>query len=480
MNKLIPLFDCSMKNISLAHLKCLGFTSLLLFSSLSPANADLSVSYSVGDMFVASYELPAVEVNTNSVRLASIEEYGSVNADVPEFYGAINVVDRAPAARELFLSARTAVSDPIFELLFVDAINGEVVDWFRLDASSSAVRIQDLRYQNGLGGANLATDSRSSLPYNEGNREVVTLLTEVSRQLSEARASTGRSDAAVIPNPTVASPPELLTTETVDEPIVVFDDPRVPQVDYSSVANMPVDFAVISEVHLATANMKNFLLTLVVTALSLIVAIGIILYKTKRYVSASAQANTQNVQNQNSMLDATSMASGFLSHLKEESLRSQEIYLKSMELLVSNNSVLHEQRQSSMQSVVPPQSAASSNIPVNQISETRQQEQENSPTNELAERSRKQLRRQPFAAPQQVTSGAPKGMDESSNRKPMKDKNDDLPIRSQVKEQLDLAEVYKNMGDIFMAQSLLQEVIKTGNASEVSQAQQALKNIGEI
>jgi len=220
---------------------------------------------------------------------------------------------------------------------------------------------------------------------------------------------------------------------------------------------------VVSEVHLATANLKNFILTILVAGLALLLAIALVLYKTRAMVAASGNQQQKTQPAPSAQPDQASASLTFLNYIKEENRRNQETYLKSIELLAANK------QGADVSDQVKPQNA-SQRAPEREAVREEQLQVRTPPTN-------------PQRPPRRIVqAGAPAA---AAADGPQKVSNETTPqaaageISAQVKEKLDLAEVYKNMGDIFVASNLLQEVIKTGNAAEVASARAALQKIGE-
>ena len=443
---------------SVGALQKLIISAFFLVLWAAPLKADLNASYSVGDMFFATYDLPR-GTPAGAVRLATIEEYLALGADAPVFHGEINVTDRAETIGELFLSTGTVVSDPMFEMLFVRSDTGEAVDWYRIEAANGSVRIQDLTYSEPTIAREAASPSRIPSDYNDVNREVAALLAEVSRQLSEV--NTTPVDGEVTP--------DALSPDVVPAPSAPLSAPAEGSSgphpsDHSGVYLPAVQpLTVVSEVHLATANLKNFILTILVAGLALLLAIALVLYKTRAMVAASGNQQQKTQPAPSAQPDQASASLTFLNYIKEENRRNQETYLKSIELLAANK------QGADVSDQVKPQNA-SQRAPEREAVREEQLQVRTPPTN-------------PQRPPRRIVqAGAPAA---AAADGPQKVSNETTPqaaageISAQVKEKLDLAEVYKNMGDIFVASNLLQEVIKTGNAAEVASARAALQKIGE-
>lgn len=431
---------------------------LFLLLGAAPIKADLNASYSVGDMFFATYDLPR-GTPAGVIRLATIEEYLALGADAPVFHSEINVTDRAGTIGELFLSTGTVVSDPMFELLFVRSDTAEAVDWYRIEAANGSVRIQDLTYSEPTTARGPASPSRIPSDYNDVNREVAALLAEVSRQLSEV--NTTPVDAEIAPG----EPSPDLLPEPSSPPSVTTEGHGGPHPSAHSGAYLPEGqpLAVVSEVHLATANLKNFILTILVAGLALLLAIALVLYKTRAMVAASGNQQQTAQPAPNAQPDQASASLTFLNYIKEENRRNQETYLKSIEFLATNK------QGAGVSDQVKPQNAS-----------------QQAPERVAAREEQLQVRTPSTNPPRPprriVQAGAPTA---AATEGPQNVSDKAAPpvaagaISAQVKEKLDLAEVYKNMGDIFVASNLLQEVIKTGNAAEIASARAALQKIGE-
>lgn len=443
---------------SVGVLRKLIISCLFLLLGAAPIKADLNASYSVGDMFFATYDLPR-GTPTGVIRLATIEEYLALGADAPVFHSEINVTDRAGTIGELFLSTGTVVSDPMFELLFVRSDTAEAVDWYRIEAANGSVRIEDLTYSEPTTARGPASPSRIPSDYNEVNREVAALLAEVSRQLSEV--NTSPVDAEIAPG----EPSPDLLPEPSAPPSVTTGGHGGPHPSAHSGAYLPEGqpLAVVSEVHLATANLKNFILTILVAGLALLLAIALVLYKTRAMVAASGNQQQTAQPAPNAQPDQASASLTFLNYIKEENRRNQETYLKSIELLATNK------QGAGVSDQVKPQNAS-------------QQAPERAAAREEQLQVRTPSTNPPRPPRRIVQAGAPTA---AATEGPQNVSDKAAPqaaagaISAQVKEKLDLAEVYKNMGDIFVASNLLQEVIKTGNAAEVASALAALQKIGE-
>ena len=428
----------------------------------APLKADLNASYSVGDMFFATYDLPR-GTPAGVVRLATIEEYLALGADAPVFHGEINVTDRAETIGELFLSTGKIVSDPMFEMLFVRSETGEAVDWYRIEAENGSVRVTDLNYSGSTTQRQLASPSRITADYNRVNSGVAALLAEVSRQLSESNSHVGRE---TVPDPLPSSVPSPDFSPA--PPLQAFPPTGGSGGPLSSVqpaAYLPETQqpTTVSEVHLATANLKNFILTILVVGLALILATALVLYKTKAMVASSGSQQPKAQPALNSHSDQATASLTFLNFIKEENQRNQETYLKSIELLAANKKGAdvsdHVKSQNALQRTSEREAAREEHLQVR-----------TPPTNPQRPPRRIVQAVDPAAA---ATDGLQKVSNEATP------KADAGEISAQVKEKLDLAEVYKNMGDIFVASNLLQEVIKTGNAAEVASARAALQKIGE-
>ena len=456
-----PALLCSRRDRHLTSARVLQkliISAFFFVLGAAPLKADLNASYSVGDMFFATYELPG-GTPAGVVRLATIEEYLALGADAPVFHSEINVTDRADTIGELFLSTGTIVSDPTFDMLFVRSDTGEAVDWYRIEAANGGVRIQDMTHFEPITARGAASPRRISPEYNDVNREVAALLAEVSRQLSVVNTTPVDGEVTPdAPSPEVAPAPSAASsapTEASSEP-----HPS----DASGVYLPEVQsLAVVSEVHLATANLKNFILTILVAGLALLLAIALVLYKTRAMVAASCNQQQKAQPAPSAQPDQASASLTFLNYIKEENRRNQETYLKSIELLAANK------QGADVSDQVKPQNA-SQRAPEREAAREEQLQVRTTPTN-------------PQRPPRRIVqAGAPAA---AAAEGPQKVSNETTPnaatgkISAQVKEKLDLADVYKNMGDIFVASNLLQEVIKTGNADEVASARAALKKIGE-
>lgn len=429
----------------------------------APLKADFNASYSVGDMFFATYALPR-GTPAGVLRLATIEEYMALGADAPVFHSEINVTDRAGTIGELFLSTGTVVSDPVFEMLFVRSDTGEAVDWYRIEAANGSVRIQDLTYSEPTTARRPASPSRIPSDYNDVNREVAALLAEVSRQLSEVNTTpvdgeiTPDQPSSLAPSPDMAPAPSAAS-------IAPTSGSGGPLPSNQSGAYFPEiqTLAVVSEVHLATANLKNFILTILVAGLALLLAIALVLYKTRAMVAASGNQQQKAQPAPNAQPDQASASLTFLNYIKEENRRNQETYLKSIEMLAANK------QGADVSDQVKPQNA-SQRAPEHEADRDEQLQVRTPPTKPQRPPRRIVQSGAPAAAATDVPQSVPnKAMSHAAVGE----------ISAQVKEKLDLAEVYKNMGDIFVASNLLQEVIKTGNAAEVASARAALQKFGE-
>lgn len=424
----------------------------------APLKADLNASYSVGDMFFATYDLPR-GTPAGGVRLATIEEYLALGADAPVFHNELNVTDRADTIGELFLSTGTVVSDPMFEMLFVRSDTGEAVDWYRIEAANGSVRIQGLTYSEPTTARGAASPSRIPSDYNDVNREVAALLAQVSRQLSEVNTTPvdGKVTLDVPPPYVVPAPsvPSSAPTESSGGPH--------PQAYSGAYLPAGQPLAVVSEVHLATANLKNFILTILVAGLALLLAIALVLYKTRAMLAASRNQQSKVQPASNAQPDQASASMTFLNYIKEENRRNQETYLKSIELLAANKQGVDVSDQ------VKPQNA-SQRAPEREATKADQLQYRTPPTN--TQRPPRGILQ--AGAPTAAATDRPQNV--SDKVKPQAAATE---ISAQVKEKLDLAEVYKNMGDIFVASNLLQEVIKTGNATEAASAREALQKLGE-
>ena len=441
-------------------------SGIVLMLGAASVKADLNAAYSVGDMFFATYDLPVGTPN-GVVRLANIEEYQAYQADAPAFLSEINVTDRGAVIGELFLSTGVVVSDPNFELLFVRSDSREMVDRYRIEAANGSVRVVDLNHAGSSSQRQGVSPSRISTDYNNLNSGVATLLAEVSRQLSE------------------------FNTHAVDEPAPVPSSPSVPSLELSPApssqavpstrgsggphsSDQPVAFlpetqqtAVVSEVHLATANLKNFILTILVVGLALLLAIALVLYKTRAMVDALGTPKPNAQPALNSYPDQATASLTFLNFIKEENQRNQEAYLKSIELLAANKQV--EKISDQLKSQNAPKHT--------QVHEVNHEEQLQVGT-PLAKPQRPTQRIVQMGSPSVPTRDAPQNVSKNVSKKAAGSQLSG-EISAQVQEKLELAEVYKNMGDIFVASNLLNEVIKTGNAAEVAKARAALQKIGE-
>ena len=438
-------------------LQKLFISCLFLLLWAAPIKADLNASYSVGDMFFAAYDLPR-STPTGVVRLATIEEYQALGADAPVFHNEVNVTDRASTVGELFLSTETVVSDPMFDLLFVRSDTGEAVDWYRVEAANGGVRIQDLNYSEPTIAREGLSPSLISPGYQSVNREVAVLLAEVSRQLSEVSSDPVNGELT----------PDMPLPDLVPAPSAPSSAPTAGSggqhpSDYSGVylpAGQPL--AIVSEVHLATANLKNFILTILVAGLALVLTIALVLYKTRAMVAASVNHQQKTQPAPNAQPDQASVSLTFLNYIKEENRRNQETYLKSIELLAVNK------RSAEVSEQVTPQNASQ------REPEREADREELLPVSRPPKKPQRPPRHNVQAkAPAAVAKDVPQIASNVAASHAAADE-----ISAQVKEKLDLAEVYKNMGDIFVASNLLQEVIKTGNAVEVASARAALQKIG--
>ena len=463
----------------LRHLQTLLLFLLCIIIKTGPVKADINVSYSIGDMLFASYDLPK-DLPDTSVRLASIEEYTSLAADIPNFYEKINIIDRSSTVDELFLSTSSTVQDQKFDLVFVMSENAKVVDWYNVEVVSEGLKITDALFSQGASRTEAQQPKTPPIAYNAGNREVVALLSEVSRQLSKTRNSTNTDTAVNEPTLTIApqqpvllssAPPtndvnvqEALPVEVGDLNVRSADEPTI----------QPGSATIISEVRLATASMKNFVLTLLTAGLALAMATALVIFKTRESIAAGLQPKTVTPPVPVVANEQSPASENFLNYLKDENQRSQETYLKSMEMLVLGVGMRSENKQPEViqQPIadVPTEtgvgeqkigSTASANaaVPVNAQPQTRVQKAENPKRDQVV----KNINR--ATASNQSLTGTLPGAE---------------TVSAQVQEQLNLAEVYKNMGDIFVAQNLLQEIIKTGNPAEVARARDAIEKIGDV
>ena len=428
-----------------------------------PVKADLNAAYSVGDMFFAAYDLPLGMPN-GVVRLANIEEFQALRADAPTFLSEINVTDRGAAIGELFLSTGVVVSDPNFELLFVRSDSGEMVDWYRIEATNGSVRVTDLNYSGSTTERQGASPSRITADYNDVNSGVAALLAEVSRQLSESNSLVGRETApdplaTSVPSPDFSPAPSFQAVPSTGS-----SGGPLSSVQPGAYLPETQQLAVVSEVHLATANLKNFILTILVVGLALLLAIALVLHKTRAMVAASGNQQQKAHPSPNAHPDQASASLTFLNYIKEENRRNQETYLKSIELLAAYK------QGADVSDQFKPQNA-SQRTPEREAAREEQLQVRTPPTNPQRPPRRIVQVGAPAAA---ATDGLQKVSNEATPQAAAAGE-----IRAQVKEKLDLAEVYKNMGDIFVASNLLQEVIKTGNAAEVASARAALHKLGE-
>lgn len=465
MNKIAPLqmvFWLQRSVVEIFSLLLLGV--MFTLANYLPAKAELNASYSVGDILIATYKLPQNAVG-GVVRLASQNEYEQIGADTPQFYGNINVIERNSVVGKLFLSTNVIVRDPNFDLVFVQSSTGNIVDWFRLEAvNGGAVRIQDMKNAQPTTPLGPRVGQGLSEPFRSENKEMLALLKDVSRQLRTAQSAGGASPEIGTPVAPKQSftPPQKAQRQQPPVSTTPPSNPVTLPVEPATFAVIPSN--IVSETQLASVDMKNFILTILVVALALMMVVAIVLYKTRQYVSSTPAPQTAVPQGPYPSNDQATASLGFLNYLKEENQRAQQSYLKSIEFLVSSLKTTQPAPVNNAQHNEPIPEAAQNDVAGNQRPGLRM-----SATNPLQ-----------APVPRQTVAPQPAKVEGSEKTaRPIPTAKTAEPISAQVKEKFDLAEVYKNMGDVFMAQSLLQEVLKTGNQTEIAHARDLLKKLGE-
>lgn len=460
-------------------IQIIGQLLLVLVTLSQPVKADLNASYSPGDVLFAAYEIPR-GVNAENIRLATAFEYSTLGGDLPEFYDNITVADRSAAVGELFISTNAIVYDQAFDLLFVDDSDSGVIDWFRLSSVNGAVKITKRQTSSDQDVIQKPASPNIEKTYNQGNREVVALLLEVSRQLAkkEEQALAVKENPIMVPSQVGA-----VDTKTVAEnvqAIPVVSQTIVPETisPTEPLTLKKEQIEVLSEVRIAVASLKNFVLTIIVSSLALTLAVYLILSKTKGYMAKHVAASSRlpdapQMPGDNAMASAT-----FLHYIKEENKRTQETFLRSLEVISEG----HKHKESIDQSVLMQSDAGietTDNTPAGLQKSRTSDETDQKFSSSRQESSENKINRA-VTPTEQKKRGSISGSQTPTGQQELSP----LPIRqasaitAKVKEQLDLAEVYKNMGDIFSAQNLLQEVIQNGNAAEVSKATQALEKLG--
>lgn len=466
--KLSSAIACLIRMIALL------FTALLSLSQ--PLKADLNASYSLGDMLFAAYDIPQGQSAAN-IRLATELEYSDLGGQLPEFYGSIVIVDRSAAVGELFISTNAPVYDEEFDLIFVNAVNGDVFDWFSLNLVNGRVSVSTIQSSAVKNVTPVVAARRDTTTYNAGNREVVALLVEVSRQLSESREQ--RGDSAPVRETVAVNSTSLPPAVRMPDPVIETDISPVSTND--GVNPLPYLGAteVVSEVRLATASMKNFVLTIIAAALALALATYSILSKIKGSMSEQT-TNSSNLPNaENTSAENVPETATFLNYIKEENRRTQETFLRSLELMsvAQKFDKLSDGTESQLSNVTQTLTAG-------QVAAT-----------QIPSRSGKPVSDQPKPTesvqafpPSTVTSTAQQNRRVlvGDNQGPGGQRNKTVgsiapsaKVTAKFQEKIDLAEVYRNMGDIFMAQNLLQEVIKSGNPAEIAKAKQTLAELGD-
>ena len=450
-------------------------TALMLLSQ--PLKADLNASYSLGDMLFAAYEIPRGESAAN-IRLASELEYSELGGELPEFYGSIVIADRSAAVGELFVSTNTPVYDEAFDLIFVNAVNGDVFDWFSLSLANGAVRVRTIQSSTVETVDPVVSAPRDPISYNEGNREVVALLVEVSRQLSESREQGRDSDpvGATLPADRATVSPAVPERGPVIEPDITLPVPvndGLQPVPYLGATE------VVSEVRLATASMKNFVLTIIVVALALALATYFILSKTRGFASELI-ANGSTVPNAaHTSADNVTASATFLHYIKEENKRTQETFLRSLELMSAAQKFDKLSDGSNSQGGNFAQTLTPGHAEAPQISRPNAETVPNRPKPiKQVQASRPSTAASSAQQNRRVLVGGNPAPGEQQNKTVMPTAPS-AEITAKFQEKIDLAEVYKNMGDIFVAQNLLQEVIQSGNPAEIAKAKQALDKLGD-
>ena len=458
-------------------MQLIGFFFTTLFVMSQPLKADLNASYSLGDMLFAAYEIPR-SVSAANIRLATELEYSDFGGALPEFYDSIVVADRSAAVGELFVSTNAPLYDEAFDLIFVNAASGDVLDWFSLSLANGAVRVRIIQSSTIENVNSVVTAPHAPKSYNDGNREVVALLMEVSRQLSES-SEKGGNDA---PMRAIVSDDKTNITPSVPErnPIIEPDlKLPVPLHDGPQPLSYTGATEVVSEVRLAAASMKNFVLTIIVVALALALATYLILSKTREYASEQIAHSSTTPNAAHTSAENVTASASFLTYIKEENKRSQEILLRSLELISASQKFenLSDGLSTQGSSVAQPPTPGQAEAP--QIS---RQADGLVPTKAKPAEPVQASRPTIVAASAQKNRHVPDGGNRAQGEQKNKTVMPNVPpaeITAKFKEKIEIAEVYKNMGDIFVAQNLLQEVIQSGNPAEIAKAKKALDELGD-
>lgn len=500
---------------------------IVLLGSLTPhiSDARINAVFSPGESFIASFEPNGIQSQSN-LRLATENEYKALGATAPTFLSSIELQDRLQTMGDIFLFTRAGVSDTFFDIVLMNKFNNSPVVLFSLsyeggvikaaEKNISAVHLEISNEEPEVTenrSPDALTSSKIKNPEDEAADELLNSLSSQLKQLEEFQQkfnqpvdqnmegstnSTGAmSDESNRVNTQTSKPrannrnkfePQENNVEkfdqsenySIDRPGTSSQDKAGFSVDNRSQfltrpadlnfqASAPVSKEILelsmlgmkADIQLESSELKNFMLTIVAIGLLALTMVLVIVGKTKKIVDKQDQKNTNSHLAKN---DDPQLMLSMFNYMREESKNNQQTYLKTLELIMQRDAFGSSRAETS-------DALNENNTVRNHLRhETQKAAVKYDPQN------------QNEVAHNAVTNSAPaknietKPVDVKSRANYVASQARE-EVSSKVEEQINLAKVYKEMGDIFMAQQLLNDIINTGSPAEVKAAEDQKKNL---
>ena len=504
---------------------------IVVLGCLSPRISDARISavFSPGESFIASFEPNGIQ-SQSDLRLATEDEYKALGARVPTFLSSLELQDRLQTMGDIFLFTRAGVSDTSFDIVLMNNLDNSPVVSFSLSYESGIIKIAEKNISAvnlGLsneepevtenGSQDALTSAKTKDPEDEAADDLLNTLSSQLKQMQEFQQkfnnpmdqnmegstnSTGAiSDESNRTNTQTSKPqanntnkfePQVNNAEkfnqsenysfdlpgtssqdkvevSVDNRSQVFKE----QADPNFQASAPVSKEILelsmlgmkADIKLESSELKNFILTIVAIGLLALTMVLVIVGKTKKIVDKQDQRNTNSHLAKN---DDPQLMLSMFNYMREESKNNQQTYLKTLELIMQRDAISRSHEETS------DTSKDKDTVHSNLLHESQK----------TAANSGQQKQKE--ATHNVVTNSAPLKNIESKPADIKTQINSDKAsqaradqVSSKVAEQINLAKVYKEMGDIFMAQQLLNEIINTGSPAEVKAAEDEKKNLGD-
>ena len=485
--------------------------------------------FSPGESFIASFEPNGIQSQSN-LRLATENEYKALGATAPTFLSSLELQDRLQTMGDIFLFTRASVSDTSFDIVLMNKFNNSPVVLFSLSYEGGIVKIAE----KNISGANLEisneepkvsengspdalTATKSKNPKDEAADDLLNTLSSQLKQMQEFQQKfnqpvdknmegstkwTGAiSDESNRANTQTSKPqanntnkfaPQVNNAEkfyqsenySIDVPSTSSRDKAgfsvdnrsqslTEQADLNFQASAPVSKEILelsmlgmkADIQLEASELKNFILTIVAIGLLALTMVLVIVGKTKKIVDKQDQKNTNSNLAKN---DDPQMMLSMFNYMREESKNNQQTYLKTLELIMQRDAFSRSHEETS--------DASNEN---NTVRTNLRHETQKTAVNS-GQQNQKEIAHNVVtnSAPSKNIETKPANMKSRVNSDKASQARADQ-VSSKVVEQINLAKVYKEMGDIFMAQQLLNDIINTGSPAEVNAAEDEKKNLGE-